>query len=241
MMQSPVYLIDVENVNSNIPQIYTHPLTLEMSRYFGLKELTLDKNYKGDPETSREYYPENENAIQEYENLKNITTYILSITRAFENGMFGRHYWERKEHIMTRICSQEIEGIRLKGLKGFVSFLNKESENPSKIYFKNWITEFESLISALTTNSDEEKKQINTLPYKIALLNEIGFFEMPLIKNLTKNKQREILKKLTGGTDRQLKGNISVLNPKSQDDRIRYTSFAYEEDVKKFLSTLNDK
>lgn len=80
-----------------------------------------------------------------------------------------------------------------------------------------------------------EKKEI---PYKIALLNEIGFFELPAVKNMTKVKQRELIQQLIGGTDRQIKGNINVLNPHSLDDRTRYTSGQYEETVKQLISSL---
>jgi len=88
------------------------------------------------------------------------------------------------------------------------------------------------------TSLEQEKEKTNNLPYKIALLNEIGFFDLPLIKNLTATKKIEVIKQLIGGTDRQIKGNINVLKPQSMDNRTRYTSFTYEDEVKKFVSKL---
>ncbi|CAM4092056.1 hypothetical protein [Gillisia limnaea] len=95
---------------------------------------------------------------------------------------------------------------------------------------------FEKLLSL--QNKKQEKEKTNDLPYKIALLKEIGFFDLPLLKNLTGNKKREVVAQLIGGTDRQIKGNINVLNPQSMDDRTRYTSFTYEDEVKRFVSRL---
>ena len=76
------------------------------------------------------------------------------------------------------------------------------------------------------------------LPYKIALLNEIGFFEMESIKNLTKQSQYKIISKLTGGTIRTIKGNVLVLNPNSNEDASRYTSNNYVDIVKLDLNKL---
>ncbi|MGY5846625.1 hypothetical protein ACW6QP_04335 [Salegentibacter sp. HM20] len=73
------------------------------------------------------------------------------------------------------------------------------------------------------------------LPFKIALLDELGVFNSPKLKKLPQKKQREIIMMLIGGTDRQIKGNIAVLNPNSNEDRIRYTSYNYFEKVRKIF------
>ena len=108
------------------------------------------------------------------------------------------------------------------------------------------VKKFKSLINDKINSKNQEitknEKQSNInidkkIPYKIALLNEIGFFDLPAIKELNREKQRGLLNILIGGTDRQLKGNINVLNPNSIDNRIRYTSFTHEKDVKKYLKS----
>ena len=116
----------------------------------------------------------------------------------------------------------------------------KEYENKIKDY-QNILVEYQIKLDALPLpKSQKEELKEKSLPYKIALLDKIGFFNLPSIKNLTKANQRKVVIKLIEGTDRQIKGNINVLNYKSLDDRIRYTSFSYEEEVSKFLQEISN-
>jgi uncharacterized protein YerC len=75
-------------------------------------------------------------------------------------------------------------------------------------------------------------------PYKIALLHELGFFKLDTIKKLTKENQYKIIKDLTGCTVRTIKGNVLVLDPNSNEDRIKYTSNNYTDEVKNYLYKL---
>lgn len=134
----------------------------------------------------------------------------------------------------------------LRGLIHYVYYRENNAKNPRiknvfhdvRLNLTVKLQSFETLLSTKNKEQDQKKEKQNDLPYKIALLKEIGFFDLPLLKNLNATKQREVVKQLIGGSDRQIKGNINVLNRDSLEDRLRYTSFAYEDEVKKFVSNL---
>lgn len=84
----------------------------------------------------------------------------------------------------------------------------------------------------------EEIEQEEKTPYKIALLKELGFFELDKIKKLSKENSFKIIQKLIGGTPRTIKGNINVLNEDSKEDRNKYTSNNHFEEVKNYLDKL---
>lgn len=82
-----------------------------------------------------------------------------------------------------------------------------------------------------------EETEIN-LPYKIAILKELGFFELEKIKKLNKENMYKIVCKNTGGNIRSVKGNILVLNSIGKEDREKYTSNNYLNEVGLMLSKL---
>lgn len=88
------------------------------------------------------------------------------------------------------------------------------------------------------TEPINESEPEQKTPYKIALLHELGFFKLEAIKKLTKENQYKIIKDLTGGTVRTIKGNVLVLDPNSNEDRIKYTSNNYTDEVKNYLDKL---
>lgn len=103
--------------------------------------------------------------------------------------------------------------------------------------------ETESLsIPPPTITQEQTKETINEteqkLPYKIALLHELGFFKLDAIKKLTKEKQYKVIGALTGGTHRTIKGNVLVLDPDSNENRMKYTSNNYTDEVKNYLDKL---
>ncbi|MEM6272802.1 MAG: hypothetical protein AAF998_25535 [Bacteroidota bacterium] len=79
--------------------------------------------------------------------------------------------------------------------------------------------------------SDEAKVQLigiissANLPFQIALLDHLEFITY-LEKEHTETKQeaRNVLGGLLGASERNVKGNIYVLNPKSKENRKRYTA-----------------
>lgn len=73
----------------------------------------------------------------------------------------------------------------------------------------------------------------NEMPYRIALLKEIGFLDY-FFKEYAKTKEHgfELLSKVFEYGKRRIKGNINVLNPKTKEDKTVYTSHKYKETVR---------
>lgn len=88
----------------------------------------------------------------------------------------------------------------------------------------------------------EEKSY--SLPIVIALLNEIGFFELEKIKNLSPTSLAKIIaiiqsKDLNNKTtNRAISGNIRVLNPNNKEDGFKYTSHKHAQKVKALLNEI---
>jgi hypothetical protein len=80
-----------------------------------------------------------------------------------------------------------------------------------------------------------KKDEVYSLPYKIALLHEIGFFDLPKLLAVDIGKREKIIKSLIGGNERDIRGNIAVLKPQSKDSRLKYTSNDHLEDVAKLF------
>lgn len=87
-------------------------------------------------------------------------------------------------------------------------------------------------------STKEEIEQEEKTPYKIALLKELGFFELDKIKRLSKENSFKVVQKLIGGTLRTIKGNVNVLNEDSKEDRNKYTSNNHLEEIKNYLDKL---
>ncbi len=92
------------------------------------------------------------------------------------------------------------------------------------------------VISSSTENIAPENEP--RTPYKIALLKELGFFSLPAIKAMNKTNQFEVIKELIGGSTRAIKGNVNVLEPKSEENPLRYTSNEHIENVKNLIQKL---
>jgi hypothetical protein len=73
----------------------------------------------------------------------------------------------------------------------------------------------------------------NDLPYQIAYLDYLGFISA-INENYTKSKEDtfKLLAKILNAPQRQIKGNVNVLNPVSKEDKKRYTSHLHTEKVK---------
>jgi hypothetical protein len=112
-----------------------------------------------------------------------------------------------------------------------------------KVTFSKILSYLNDKKEQLTTQPQQtepinETEPEQKLPYKIALLHELGFFKLDAIKKLTKEKQYKVIGALTGGTHRTIKGNVLVLDPESNDDRMKYTSNNYTDEVKNYLNKL---
>lgn len=104
----------------------------------------------------------------------------------------------------------------------FRSFIKQKGFEESKIY------------SLINNHSGKE-----LMPYTIALLNELKFLSY-FFNEFHKNKTEGInsLKVIFEVDARRIKGNVNILNPKSTEDEMQYTSHLHTENIQKELKGL---
>ncbi len=79
----------------------------------------------------------------------------------------------------------------------------------------------------------------NKMPYVIAMFKHIGFLDHLLIEYKTKKEIHNIIASWLGSSNsRAVKGNIDVLNPRSEENRTRYTSHTHMEEVQEFYDAI---
>ena len=118
-----------------------------------------------------------------------------------------------QEKIITKISFTSILTEKLNENKFFeLEKVNKLNE-----------TSKEKLIEFISTNE---------VPYQIAMFDFLGFITY-INKEYCNTKQElnKILAEILNSTERTIKGNISVLNDFSKENKERYTSYNYKETV----------
>ncbi|OJV15402.1 MAG: hypothetical protein BGO21_30885 [Dyadobacter sp. 50-39] len=80
----------------------------------------------------------------------------------------------------------------------------------------------------------------NKLPYRIALLDTMGYLEFlkSQFANQKSNHLYKILEKILSANERKIKGNILVINQKSKENRTTYTAHLHLDKVKEDLKGL---
>ncbi|WP_139422332.1 hypothetical protein [Chryseobacterium mulctrae] len=92
------------------------------------------------------------------------------------------------------------------------------------------------------THTKKELQKIKTLsnPKKLALLQELGIFDLPIMQNLTDDKQNEIVALLLDADKTEFvyknRLNINSKNPSYQTDK--YTSYQHLESMKQLLDDM---
>ena len=151
--------------------------------------------YKGT--TKSKYYKDWNNFVINHINEETIILYLNGDKRYKSIDLINQHWeWFYQTKIVTEFCLNEIKRL--------------ESE----------------IILAENINSKEDldKRKI-PLPQSIAMLKKIGFFDLELVKNLSKDSKFEIISIITGSQNiRSIKGNVNVLDADSIEDTMRYTS-----------------
>ncbi len=90
-----------------------------------------------------------------------------------------------------------------------------------------------------------EKSQVEnnskkvSLPYQIALLKQLGFFDLEYFKDLSQTKVNMIIAKLLNTQDRSVSGNISALKDRNIGHH-KYTSYKHVETVIAYLKALKN-
>ncbi|MCL9805860.1 hypothetical protein NAT51_10025 [Flavobacterium amniphilum] len=91
---------------------------------------------------------------------------------------------------------------------------------------------------------EETTNKTYSLPIAIALLNEVGFFELEKIKNLSPTSLAKIIAIIQlkdpsdKNTNRAISGNVRVLNPDNKENNFKYTSHKHAEKVKSILNEI---
>jgi len=100
--------------------------------------------------------------------------------------------------------------------------------------------ELEKVKGLSNDNQIELLKLLGEIPYTIAMFEYLGFLQY-LMKNhfRTQTERNERLSKWLEVTDRRIKGNINVLNEKSEENRATYTAHNYKEKVKEDYKKLS--
>lgn len=127
-----------------------------------------------------------------------------------------------------------------KNIESYEHFIELNKIDSPNLYINNDVENEEN-----NTADISEKKPIS-LPFAIAMLNEIGFFDLPKIKSMSLNKQAQLISIIQQNDikdkirNRSISGNISVLNPKSNENQTKYTSYLQVEKVKVLLKQIKD-
>lgn len=85
----------------------------------------------------------------------------------------------------------------------------------------------------------EENNNTPNLAYKIALLEESGILKALNQNGWKKINQYKFLAELFNVSERMVKGNCLVLNPKSEEDRFRYTAADQLENARDFINKIS--
>ena len=132
----------------------------------------------------------------------------------------------------------EIRDIENTSLENYPHFIELNKIDYPDLYIQQ-NEDFEDIIEY------EESDNVEKLPLIIALLNEVGFFELPKIKSMSISKQSRIIAIIQqtelnkyDNRIRQISGNISVLNPNSQENQTKFTSFLNVDKAKDLIKKI---
>lgn len=94
-------------------------------------------------------------------------------------------------------------------------------------------------------NDDQDKSdfkgKLNSTPFQIRLLYELGFFDLPKVQSLEPgNLVKLVMELLNRRNERDIRGNINGFKPESEEDITKYTaaSIGTGKRVTKFLNNL---
>lgn len=181
-----------------------------------------------------------------------------------QNGLITEPKKQRLEFINAnhRIETDSLLSDYTKGERKYIKTIKKWLEK-EKAYFKDLSEIFanpksqviekpkNSVISELekyglfdlhkTKGFNTDQRQVleqllieKQLPYKIALLSYLGFFEYAIDKHFKSQFGLiRALEKMLNSSTREIKGNINVLKQYSKENKSRYTSHLHKKEVEK--------
>lgn len=114
----------------------------------------------------------------------------------------------------------------------------------NKLYPSKTTNDNEMFFDIEESNDSSLEIKTQSLPLAIAMLNEVGFFELEKIKNLSPINLAKIIAIIQvkdpncPKINRHISGNIRVLNPDSKEDATRYTSYKSSGKAKTLLNQI---
>ncbi len=105
---------------------------------------------------------------------------------------------------------------------------------------------FETEIENIYIEDINIENKNHSLPFVIALLNELEFFDLPKVKFLSLTKKARLISIIQQldcndkNKNRSISGNISALKPTSNENLTKYTSYLHADRVKDLLKQIKD-
>ncbi|WP_374465187.1 hypothetical protein [Chryseobacterium sp.] len=87
---------------------------------------------------------------------------------------------------------------------------------------------------------DSIKRKTTSCSVQVSILNELVFFDLQKVKEMTSTQKEYTISCLLNRGEREVKGNINVLNPNSKEDVTRYTASTHGT-IAKAKKIINEK
>ncbi|GHV44168.1 hypothetical protein FACS1894180_5190 [Bacteroidia bacterium] len=122
-----------------------------------------------------------------------------------------------------------------------------EEDNYNRFMQETQPCQFAELQKYRTLSTENQMRLIRQIvgqgvPYAVAMLEYLGYPErLKTVYSMNKEKQYSHIAKCLNAVVRSVKGNFLVLNPNSNEDRLKYTAAENEQSVKDFYFSLTDK
>lgn len=98
----------------------------------------------------------------------------------------------------------------------------------------------ETTINNKTNIASRKNKKVMTNPKKLALLQTIGFFDLPIMRNLSEDNQNEVIALLLDADKKEFvyknRLNLNSIDPNYQTDK--YTAFQYVDEMEEMLKNM---
>lgn len=128
---------------------------------------------------------------------------------------------------------EKFNDARKRKMNFIQEIFKKQNEKIVKDGDKFIVVDFVTIEDNLTANNAGRR-----LPYQIALLEQAGILKMLTEKGWKKESQYKFINELLSSNLRSVKGNYLVLNPKSSEDRFRYTSHQNLDSAQEYIDKI---
>jgi hypothetical protein len=160
-----------------------------------------------------------------------------------EKDFCSKEYWYRSQQT-TQFALPTVEKLNELPFtpSGATDSLEKIPKHDEQFRDELYRHDFEGFCNGKKLNAIKifNLLKANKLPYRIALLDIIGYLDFlkNQFANQRSNKLYKILEKILSADERKIKGNKLVLNPKSTENRKTYTAHLHLDKVKEDLKGL---